>query len=163
LLAGFALLLGVANVFLVHLRRIYTGQPGWTASMGLLVALFAVFVAGLVDPRGAASPLVEWLFDSIIAPGQATLFALLAFFMAAAAYRYLRIGRTGGAWMLAGTLLMLVAQLPVAASSLPDSFKLWMDWLLMQPVMAVMRGALLGSGLALLIVGLRFLLGRNEA
>jgi hypothetical protein len=162
LLAAFALLLGVANVFLVHVRRVYVGQRDWVASIGLVVALFAVFVAGLVDPLGSTGPLVEWLFDTIIAPGQATLFALLAFFMAAAAYRYLRIGRTGGAWMLIGALLILMAQMPANAPLLSPTVQFGIDWVVSQPLTAVMRGALLGGGVGLLMVGLRFLLGRTE-
>jgi hypothetical protein len=163
LLAGFALLLGVANVFLIHVHRIYSGRPDWVASIGLVVALFAVFVAGVVDPLGTTGPLVEWLFDSLIAPGQATLFALLAFFMAAAAYRYLRIGRPGGAWMLLGALLMLVVQVPAIAPLLAPAVQTRINWIVSQPLTAVMRGALLGGGLGLLVVGLRFLLGRTEA
>lgn len=162
LLAGFALLLGVVNVLLVHLRRIYSGQPDWVMSIGLVVALLAVLIAGLLDGRGAAGPVVEWLFDSIIAPGQATLFALLAFFMAAAAYRYLRIGRVGGGWMLIGALLVFLAQMPAAVALLPTELDpLVATWFL--PLLtAVLRGALLGSALALLIIGVRFLVGGNE-
>jgi hypothetical protein len=160
LLAAFALLLGVANVGLVHLRRIYTGQREWLASLALLVTLLSVLLAGLLDPRGATAPMVEWFFDAIIAPGQATIFALLAFFTTAAAYRYLRIGRRGGAWMLAGCLVILVAQMPLIA--LPTPARDVVNWLVERPGSAVLRGALLGGSLAMLIVGVRFLLGRSE-
>ncbi|MDQ3249115.1 MAG: hypothetical protein M3Q45_07880, partial [Chloroflexota bacterium] len=93
----------------------------------------------------------------------AMLFALTAFFMAAAAYRVLRVGRTGGAWMLTGVLLMLVAQMPVASNLLPPAWAALAGWTLTYPVMATLRGALLGSALALLIAGVRFLTGRNRA
>jgi hypothetical protein len=105
---------------------------------------------------------VEWIFDAIIAPGQASLFALLAFFMAAAAYRYMRIGRPGGAWMLAGVLAIFLVQMPASAAMTPPAFGPVVDWLLVEPVTATVRGVLLGSSLGLLIVGLRFLLGRND-
>ena len=162
LLGGFALLLGVANVLLVHVQRIQSGQVGWTHSLALVATLCAVFVAGLLNPDGVRSPMVEWIFDSLIAPGQAMLFALTSFFMAAAAFRWLRIGRGGGGWMLAGTLVMLLAQMPAANPLLPA----WTDltrWLLTVPVMATLRGALLGSGLALVIAGIRFLLSKSAA
>jgi hypothetical protein len=158
--AAFALLLGVANVVLVHLRRIYSGQRQWIGSLVLLVAFFAVFLTGLFDARGATAPAVEWFFDAIIAPGQATIFALLAFFTAAAAYRYMRIGRRGGAWMLAGALAIFVAQMPVIW--LPPAAQTALNWLLSHPVAATFRGVLLGSSLALVLIGVRFLLGRTE-
>ena len=160
LLATFALVLGVANVVLVHLRRIYRGQRDWPGSLALLVTLFSVLLAGLLDPRGATAPVVEWFFDAVIVPGQASLFALLAFFTAAAGYRYLRIGRRGGAWLLAGALIILVAQMPLIAW--PGPARQAINWLVAQPVAAVFRGALLGGSLAVILVGARFLLGRSE-
>ena len=161
LLGGFALILGAANVAWVHLRHVQGGSPGWGHSLALLVVFFAVLTGGLIAPGGAASPLMEWFFTHLIAPGQAALFALLIFFMAAAAYRYLRIGRTGGAWLLGGTLLMLVAQMPASADWLPTPVAEATSWLLEEPVMAALRGVLLGTSLAAILVGFRTLLGRS--
>ncbi len=160
LLAGFALLLGIANVAFVHLRRILAGQRDWLGSLLLLTTLFALCLAGLLDPAGTNGFLLEWFFDAVIWPGQATLFALLCFFTAAAAYRYLRVDRRGGGWMLAGALVMLIAQLPGLV--LPPEIQSAFGWLLDQPMAAIFRGVLLGSALALLLIGIRFLLGRTE-
>lgn len=160
LLGAFALLLGVANLGITHGRRIYGGQRDWVGSLALLATLTAVLLAGLLDGRGASSRVVEWFFDALIAPGQATIFALLAFFTAAAAFRYLRIGQPAGAWMLAGALVVFLTQLPVV--TLPPSVQTTLFWLMEQPVTATFRGVLLGSALALVIVGVRFLLGRTE-
>jgi hypothetical protein len=160
LLAGFALLLGIANVALVHLRRILAGQRDWLGSLLLLTTLCALCLAGLLDPAGSNGFLLEWFFDAVIWPGQATLFALLAFFTATAAYRYLRLDQRGGGWMLAGALLMLIAQLPGLALS--PELQQALGWFLDQPVAAIFRGVLLGSALALVLIGIRFLLGRTE-
>jgi hypothetical protein len=162
-LTGFALLLAIVSVLWLHLQRVQSGSQGWAHSLVLVVTLLIVFVAGLMDPAGAGSPLVEWLFDHLLAPGQATLFALLAFFMAAAAFRYLRIGRVGGAWMLAGALITLLAQMPATANLLSPVIGPLANWLLDYPIMATLRGVLLGSALTLLIGGVRFLLGRETA
>lgn len=162
LLASFALLLGIVHLLVTHLRRIQHGQPDWTYSLILVIACSAVFVAGLLQPSGVNSPTVEWIFDALIAPGQATLYALLFFFMAAAAYQYLRVTHPAGRWMLAGALLVLVAQMPASANLLPKVYGDWVAWLLQVPVMATVRGAILGSTLALLFFGMRFLLGRSR-
>lgn len=162
LLASFALLLGIVHLLLTHLRRIQHGRPDWTYSLLLVVACSAVFVAGLLQPSGVTSPTVEWIFDALIAPGQATLYAVLFFFMAAAAYQYLRVTHPAGRWMLAGALLVLIAQMPASAALLPRAYGEWVAWLLQVPVMATVRGAILGSTLALLFFGVRFLLGRSR-
>jgi hypothetical protein len=160
LLGGVSLLIGVVNVAAMHLWRIQTGQRDWVLSLVLLAVLLAVFVAGVISPAGATAPLLDWVFDAVVAPGQASLFALLVFFMAAAAFRYLRLDQPGGAWMLAGTLIVLLAQWPLPAQWLPPAFAGVAFWLLDGPVMAALRGLLLGSGIALLVIGLRLLLGR---
>jgi len=158
LLSAFALLLGAINVASVHVRHILAGNPGWQQSLLLVVALTVVLVTGLFSTTGVRSPLVELLFDTIIAPGQATLFALLAFFMAAAAYRYLRIGRPGGIWLLTGVLLVFAAQMPIAHALLPTTLANLVGWVVDVPAMSALRGALLGSSFALIIVAIRFLL-----
>lgn len=163
LLAGFALLVGIAHLLITHLRRIQQGQPDWTYSLLLVIAAIAVFVAGLLQPSGVTSPTVEWIFDALIAPGQATLYAIIFFFMAAAAYQYLRLTTPAGRWMLAGALLVLVAQMPASANLLPSLYGDWIGWLLQVPVMATVRGAILGTTLALLFFGLRFLLGGSRS
>ena len=157
LLSSIALLLGLLNVAWVHLRQVLIGSAGWQQSLALLVSLLLVLITGLLSPEGVRSPLVEWLFDAIIAPGQATLYALLALFMATAAYRFLRVDRPGGAWMLAGALVVLAVQMPWANAVWPEPVRAWVGWWLDVPVMATVRGALLGSALALGIVGLRYL------
>lgn len=160
LLGGVALLLGVINVLWLHIRRIALGEREWGLSLVLIAVLIAVASAGLLSPAGATSPLLEWVFDAVIAPGQAALFALLVFFMAAAAFQYLRIGRRGGAWLLAGFLLILAVQTPFAAAWLPPESAAMANWFLNAPVMAALRGVLLGGSLALLVISLRLLLGR---
>ncbi|MCS6828692.1 MAG: hypothetical protein NZ553_18935 [Caldilinea sp.] len=165
LLAGVALLLGVVNVVWLHIRRILLGQRDWMLSLALLAVLTAVIGAGLLSPAGIVNPLLDWIFDALIAPGQAALYALLVFFMAAAAFQHLRVGRRGGAWMLLGFLLVLLVQTPFdgAALGVGETMDRLADvtrWFLDAPVMAALRGALLGGGLALLVTGIRLLLRR---
>lgn len=157
ILSAIVLLLGLLNVGWLHLGRILDGKRYWIHSAALLAAMLAVLVAGLLNPAGVASPMVEWVFDSIIAPGQATLFALLAFFMAGAAFVYLRADRTGGGWMLLGALLVLTAQAPVARVWMAPNVNNLAAWALQVPGMATMRGALIGSAVALILVGVRYL------
>jgi hypothetical protein len=157
LLAAFALLLGIASVAWVHLGRIQGGEREWGLSLLLLIGLLGVFLIGVLSPAGTNSPLLEWIFDALIAPGQASLFALTGFFVAAAAYRYLRLDRPDALWILVGALLALFVQTPLSQQLLPPILTSLVDWLLAWPIMAALRGALLGGALALLLVGLRLL------
>jgi len=162
LLSATGLLLGVINVFYIHLWRILSGQGEWGLSLALIATGLATLAAGLVQPAGVTGPLVEWIFDAFLAPGAATLYALIFFFMAAALYRYVRITAPGGVWMVAGAIIMLLIQMPASADFLPPSWVTAMAWLLQIPIMATLRGALLGSALAMLLVAVRFLLRRVD-
>jgi hypothetical protein len=163
ILGGVALLLGVLNVLLVHLRRIQHGDAEWWMSLVLIITLLAVLLAGVVNPEADRSPLLEWTFDSILAPGYGTLFALVIFFLGAALFHRLRVGRPGGGWVLAGLLLMLMAQTPAAQTLLAPAWFATIESILRGPVTATMRGALLGVGLALVVVAFHTLLGRRDA
>jgi hypothetical protein len=172
-LAACALLLGAVHVMIVHLRRVIAGSRSWANSMILVATALVVFVLGLLGPSGSESPFVEWVFDSILWPGLATLFALLAFFTVAAAYRYLRIGGPslepaetervrplyqGGGWMLAGAVFFLLLQTPLIHDWLPPAATGFAGWVLDVPAMATLRGALLGSSIALVVMGMRLAL-----
>ncbi len=161
LLAAFALLLGAANVIIVHTRRVQAGRPGWIFSLTLVIAVVTVLFAGMISAGGLTSPLMDWFFAAVIAPGYAALFALLVFFMAGAAFALLRFDRKGGGWLLIGVLLMIAAQTPAIRSALPPEFSTAVVWLLDAPVMASLRGVLLGVGLALTALTLRFLFRRG--
>jgi hypothetical protein len=163
LLGAFALLFGVVSVAWAHVERIQRGEREWSFSLVLLIGLLAVVVTGLLSPGGTTSPLIEWVFDALIAPGQASLFALTGLFVIAAAYRYLRLDRPEALWILFGVLLALLVQTPITRVYAPRIVVDLADWLLVWPMMAALRGVLLGGALAALFVALRLLVqgGRN--
>ena len=68
-LGSVALLLGIVNVVSIHVRRIRMGEREWSLSVLLVLALVGTLVAGLVDSTGIFSPIVNWLFERLIAPG----------------------------------------------------------------------------------------------
>lgn len=157
LLAGFALLLGTVNALWHHLLRVHRGQREWLFSLLLLIVFALVFGSGTISPQGTAGPLSEWVFDAVLAPGQATLYALTGIFLVSAAYHYLRFDRPGGLWMAAGALLALLVQTPYTYQLLPDGLVAVFDWLLVWPVTAALRGLLLGGALAVLFIGIRLI------
>lgn len=162
ILSSFTLLLGIAGVVWSHLNRIRHGGKEWGFSLILVIAASSVVVVGLLSPGGTISPLLEWAFDAVIAPGQASLFALTGFFILAAAYRYLRLDRPEAPWVLVGCLLALFVETPLTGQIVPAIFIDLADWLLVWPVMAALRGALLGGALAMVLVAVRLLARRGK-
>jgi hypothetical protein len=160
IIAAFALFLGLLNVSRVHARKIRESGPGRLYSFVLLAAMLIVLAIGLPplpdQPSGPSLPAVQWIFENIQVPIQASLSALLAFFVVTAAYRLLRIRNFETVLMLIVTLLVLAGQVALGLLPvLPDI----QDWILAVPAMAGVRGILLGVALGAILTGVRLLLG----
>ncbi len=160
IIASFALFLGVINVLRVHARKIQKGESGRVYSIVLIVAMLTVLAIGLPSspdqPSGPSQPIIEWIFANIQAPIQASLSALLVFFVITAAYRLLLIRNLESAVMLVVVLLVLIGQAVVGLFPVLPELK---DWLLDVPAMAGLRGILLGVALGAILTGVRLLLG----
>jgi hypothetical protein len=160
IIAAFALFLGMLNILRVHARKIREQKTQALYSAVLLLALFVVLAVGLPavpnEPSGPSQPVVQWIFENIQAPIQATLSALLVFFIVTAAYRLLRIRNWESALMLVVALVVLIGQVTVGLLPVVPEVK---DWILDVATMAGVRGILLGVALGALLTGLRLLLG----
>lgn len=158
ILAAIALVLGVFNVIATHVRKIRNRLSGWVYSLFLLAAMGTVILLGLADARGPASPAVSWIFQYIQIPLQATIFSLLAFFVASAAYRAFRVRSLDTFIMLVVGLIVLLGQVPLGAA-IWDKIASAKDWLLSYPSTGGARGIILGAALGAVLTGLRVLLG----
>lgn len=130
--SAFAVFLGMINLMRAHSLRIMRLRPGWHNSVATLVTIVLMFgaiawaqmqtQAGYGKPTGS---LVErmaygefWeklLFDAIRAPLDATVFALLAFYIASAAYRAFRVRSVEATLMMGVAFFVMLGQMPWAA------------------------------------------------
>jgi hypothetical protein len=160
IVAAFALFLGLLNVLRVHARKIRDRQPGRMYSFVLILSMLIVLVVGLPplpnQPSGPAHPTLQWIFDNIQAPIQASFSALIVFFMVTAAYRLFRLRNLESVLMLAVAVVVLIGQVSVGLLPVLSELK---DWILTVPAMAGVRGILLGVALGAVLTGIRLLLG----
>ena len=151
ILAAFALLLGVLNLLTVHVQRLKSRRQDRGLTLALLLSLLITLGVGVAQPSGAA---LAWILDYAYLPLQSTMTALLAFFIVTAAYRTFRLRNLDAGILLATSLVLLLAQLPLGAPYLRPL----RDWLLSVPVTAGVRGLLLGVALGTMATSLRVLL-----
>lgn len=158
--AAFALFLGVLNVLRVHTRRIREAQPGRLYSVVLIGAMLLVLALGLPplpdEPSGPIQPAVQWIFQNIQIPIQASLSALLVFLIVTAGFRLLTLRNFESALMLLVALLVLLGQATIGLVPLLPEIR---DWILGVPAIAGVRGILLGVSLGVVLTGIRLLLG----
>lgn len=160
IVAAFALFLGLLNVLRVHTARIRQGQPGRFFSVVLIGSMLFVLVVGLPSipnqPSGPSQPILQWIFRNVQVPIQASLSALLVFFVVTAAYRLLRLRSPESAVMLIVALIVLAGQLLAGLVPILPDLK---DWILAVPTVAGVRGILLGAALGILLTSIRLLAG----
>ncbi|MCL4393640.1 MAG: hypothetical protein M1482_02315 [Chloroflexi bacterium] len=156
ILTAFAVLLGLLNLVQVHvLRIIKRNEPNTGYSILVLVTALSVFLIGLLF--GLPSAPMNWVFDNMYLPLQGAFFALVAFFLATAAYRALRARSIETTWMLVAALVVLVGQAPLV--NVMTQAK---EWVLNVPSTAGTRGILLGVALGTIATGLRLIIGLDR-
>jgi hypothetical protein len=156
ILTAFAMLLGAFNVLTVHLRRVIRrDESGAGYSLIVLISAILVAVIGLV--AGLASAQMIWIFENIYLPIQSGLYALLAFFLATAAFRALRARNFETLLMLVAAVIVFIGQTPLL--NLLGSAK---EWILRVPAEAGIRGILIGVALGSIATALRLLVGLDR-
>ncbi len=160
IVTAFALLLGFINVIGVHWNRIYTKKNGSIYSVILLISLGGTLLVGFISggPNSASS---QFIFDYILQPLEATFFALLAIFIATAAYRAFRIHNLETFFFVLFAVIVLLGQVPLGIY-LWAEFPVIKDWILQVPTLAGVRGILLGVALGTIATGLRILIGADR-
>jgi len=166
IIVAFGYVLGGANVLRVNFDGIYKRAPGWQYKVVLVIGLLATVIIGAIEGQGFLDPgkRSKWIYDMLYSPMQSTMFALLAFFIASAAFRAFRI-RTLEAGMLAvAALLVMLGRVPlgeVLTKWLPHPLQLVpiQEWIMEIPQNASKRAILIGAALGVMATGLRVILG----
>jgi hypothetical protein len=156
---AFAVFLGFANVISVHWNRIRMQKPGAMYSVVLLVSLIGTLLVGLYS--GPNSDNSQFVFEFILQPLEATFFALLAIFIATAAFRAFRVRNLETAFFVLFAVIVLLGQVPLGIY-LWSEFPIIKDWILNVPTLAGIRGILFGVALGTIATGLRVLLGADR-
>ena len=88
----FTMVVGIGSLVDLHYDRIARRKEQWPYSIITLVALVTVAIVGLSSPNAIQNPrgLFMMIYFYVLSPVIATMFALLAFFIASAAYRAFR-------------------------------------------------------------------------
>jgi hypothetical protein len=118
---------GGVNLCIHHLKKISDREAGWGFSAVTVLAFAFTVVAGLlklgVVPESVANlnhawsgrfqqegGLLWWNFQYLLSPIVSTMFALLAFYVASAAFRAFRAKNVEAVLLLATALIVLIGQ-----------------------------------------------------
>jgi hypothetical protein len=180
IVVAFGYVLGGANVFRINLDAIFRRQTDWPYKIVLVVALLVMLVFGLfVDRSSFQDPgtTSKWLYDHVYSTMNATMFALLAFFIASAAFRAFRIRSFEAALLAIAALIVMVGRVPIGDvivraivdhPGLPPAIRALrieplQEWIMDVPQNAAKRAILIGAAMGVMATGLRVILGIERA
>ncbi|OYD17355.1 hypothetical protein CH330_00425 [candidate division WOR-3 bacterium JGI_Cruoil_03_51_56] len=170
IITAFSLVLGVGSIIQHHLIKIRRKAEHWPFSYIALISLAVSAAIGLfggIDPAspgilpthiGGFSFHMQALYDNIMIPLASTMFALLAFFMASAAYRAFRARNLEATLLLIAAFILMLGAVPLGRMlirPLPD----FAEWILTVPNTAAKRGIMFGIGLGSIATSLKIILG----
>jgi len=153
---AFTLLIGVIGFVRINLQGIDRTDDRIFRVVSLIGLVVMPLFALLWGIR-AGTPFM-WIFENVQVPMQATVFALLSFFVASASFRGFRARSAHAAVLLGAALLTLISR-STLGDMIWDRIPEAADWIRTYPSMAARRAILIGIGLGSLTTSLRVLTG----
>ena len=155
---AFAYVLGIANIVRVNYHVIQKKGRDWTYKIVLVIGLFFMIIVGIFFGGIGEGTIFFWMYNNAYSSLQSTMFALLAFFIASAAFRAFRV-RTFQASLLAITaILVMLGRVPIGENvwrSFPDL----VEWIMNVPQLAGKRAIMIGAALGAISTALKVLVG----
>ena len=165
ILAGFAVLVGIFNLLLVHTKKISQKQKGAGYSIVLIVTLVITFLLGLLAHYVTiAAALFNGAFQYIQLPIETSLMAVLVVTLTYASIRLLRRHlNVLSVIFLVTAWLILVGTAPWPfLGDVPFFSDIVRPFIAQIPAAAGARGILIGVALGTLTTGLRILFGADR-
>lgn len=157
IITAFAYVLGVANIVRISVHTVSKRRSDWVYKLALVISLIIVALVGILKGIEVGTAF-DWIYLNIYVPMQATMFSLLAFFIASAAYRAFRARSLEATFLLVTAAVVMIGRVPIGEkiwSSFPDLT----EWIMEVPNMAAKRGIMIGAALGAISTGLKMILG----
>ncbi len=166
IISPFALVLAVVTLIQTHASRIRFRAEHWQYSFIVFIGMIVMVLAGV--PFGEQNTVLVWLYDNVQVPMDATMFSLLAFFIASAAFRAFRARAFEATLLLITAMFVMLGNIPVGDliwetlmswTPLENGASWLRQWILDVPNTAARRGIILGVSLGVISQSIRIILG----
>lgn len=170
-ISAFAYVLAAASLYVVNGKRIRDRVDGWPYNIVLLVSLTTTLYIGLLHDIPGHRPIDEntpfdWMFKYIQTPLSATMFSLLAFYIASACYRAFKARSIEATLLLSSAFLVMLFRVPLGEKllALMGGSPTTMNWFIETILMggfsnAGQRAIQVAAAIGLISVSLKILLG----
>jgi membrane-associated HD superfamily phosphohydrolase len=162
IIGGFALVLGITSLFQLHAAKIRRKESGWGYSLVLYAGIVITVLVGLwnggKETIDGAATAFGWIYSYTLVPLQGTMFAILAFFIASAAYRSFRARSREAAVLLVAAVIVMMGRVPLGEYMVPITGDL-SGWILNVLNAAVRRAILIGVSLGAIALSFKIIFG----
>lgn len=157
IIGPFALVLATVTLIQTHTTRIRRRTEHWQYSLVVFAGLIIMVLIGIFfTPQNSV---FEWLYNNVQLPMDATMFSLLAFFIASAAYRAFRARTFEASLLLITALIVMMGNVPIGDLLSNDTASKARQWILDNPNLSARRGIILGVSLGVISQSIRIILG----
>lgn len=157
IVASAAIFLGAINLMHIHIHRIRFKGRNWRYSPVTIAGFSAMIVTGLLFGIEQGRPF-DFMFQQMMAPMAATMFSLLAFFVASAAFRAFRASNWRATLLLTSAFIVMLGRVPIGAmiwSRIPAIS----EWIMQVPNTAGQRAVMIGAAMGMVATSLRMIFG----
>ena len=120
------------------------------------------FWSGGESKADGAQTAFGWLYDYTMVPLQGTMFSILAFFIASAAYRAFRARSPEASVLLVSAVVVMMGRVPLGQFLAPWTWHVT-QWLLNVLNSAVRRAILIGVSMGSVGLSLKIILGKERS
>ncbi|HLU66483.1 MAG TPA: hypothetical protein VKZ63_09425 [Kofleriaceae bacterium] len=146
----------------IHVYMPAVGYGELRTELEVAAGQTAVARAELPMLWGPSGRVRTWLYNYVFFPCQATMFSLLAFFIASAAFRAFRARNTEAALLLGAAIIVLLGRAPIGRF-IYDALPEITNWIIDVPNNAGRRAIMMGAALGGIVTGLRVILGLERS
>jgi hypothetical protein len=171
ILAAIAFVLGGGNLLKIQLKKMSDRSPGWGYAAVTAIAFLLTLFVGLGKvgvPPSTEFPnyawsgpynqggMFWWLYEYTMKPLQATMFAMLAFYVASAAFRAFRAKNLEASLLLGTAFIILLGRTYAGVwltQFIPDDPNSWWSNLRLEHVADNIRGLFTTTGTRAIMIG----------
>jgi hypothetical protein len=161
-----AIVLGALNLMLISIQKVAGKKKDWGYALVIVASFLLMTVVGLAGGTGfrEVGTRFDWLYNYIYIPLSATMYAILAFFVASASYRAFRARNTEATLLLLAAVFVMLGRVPIGdvlSGFMPEGMRLsnLASWIMNFPQTAGQRAIMIGIALGIVSTSLRVILG----
>jgi len=165
-----AIVLGALNLLVISTQKVIKKKAGWGYAAVIIASFLLMTIIGFAEGQEfrEVGTKFDWMYNYVYVPLSATMYAILAFFVASASYRAFRARNAEATLLLLAGFFVMLGRVPVGdviSGFMPEGWQLsnLASWVMNFPQTAGQRAIMIGIALGLVSTSLRIILGIERA